>query len=54
MMVHFADDPDMEYIMLDSTVVRAHPCAVGAPKKTADKKHKPLGEAKADSAPRSM
>jgi transposase len=27
---HFADDPDMEYLILDSTVVRAHPCAAGA------------------------
>lgn len=29
----FAGDPDMESILLDSTVVRAHPCAAGAPKK---------------------
>ena len=27
---HFADEPDMEYLILDSTVVRAHPCAAGA------------------------
>ena len=27
---HFAGDPDMENILLDSTVVRAHPCAAGA------------------------
>ena len=54
MMVHFADDPDMEYVMLDSTVVRAHPCAAGAPKKTADRKHKRLDEAEADLAPKSM
>jgi transposase len=33
MMVQFADDPDMENVMLDSTVVRAHPCAAGASKK---------------------
>jgi transposase len=33
MMAHFADDPDMENVMLDSTVVRAHPCAAGASKK---------------------
>jgi transposase len=26
-------DPDLEWLMLDSTVVRAHPCAAGAPKK---------------------
>jgi transposase len=54
MMLHFADDPDMEYVMLDSTVVRAHPCAAGAPKKTADKTRKHLGEVVADSAPKSM
>lgn len=29
----FAGDPDMESIFLDSTVIRAHPCAAGAPKK---------------------
>ena len=33
MHVWFAGDPDMESILLDSTVVRAHPCAAGAPKK---------------------
>lgn len=33
MHVHFADDPDMENVMLDSTIVRAHPCAAGALKK---------------------
>jgi transposase len=33
MMVHFADDPDMENVMLDGTIVRAHPCAAGASKK---------------------
>lgn len=32
MIRHFADDPDMESVMLDSTVVRAHPCAAGASK----------------------
>jgi transposase len=33
MLTHFADDPDMEQGMLDSTIVRAHPCAAGAQKK---------------------
>jgi len=33
MMEHFADDPDMEHGMIDSTIVRAHPCAAGAEKK---------------------
>lgn len=37
---HFADDPDMECLMLDSTVVRAHPCAAGALKKTVVSKPK--------------
>ena len=30
---YFADDPDMEYLMLDSTIVRAHPAAASALKK---------------------
>jgi transposase len=33
MMSHFANDPDMENGLLDSTIVRAHPCAAGAQKK---------------------
>ena len=33
MFVHFADDPDMENGLIDSTIVRAHPCAAGAQKK---------------------
>lgn len=33
MLAYFADDPDMENGMIDSTIVRAHPCAAGAPKK---------------------
>ena len=30
---HFADDPDMENLIINSTVIRAHPCAAGASKK---------------------
>ncbi len=30
---HLANDPDLEYLIIDSTVVRAHPCAAGAPPK---------------------
>jgi len=37
----FRDDPDVEYLMVDSTVVRAHPGAAGASKKKADKTRKP-------------
>ena len=33
MLEHFADDPDMENGMIDSTIVRAHACAAGAQKK---------------------
>ena len=30
---HCCDDADLEYLIIDSTVVRAHPCAAGAPPK---------------------
>ena len=33
MFEYFVDDPDMENGMIDSTIVRAHPCAAGAEKK---------------------
>ena len=33
MLAHFANDPDMENGMVDSTIVRAHACAAGAQKK---------------------
>jgi transposase len=33
MFERFANDPDLEYGMIDSTIVRAHPCAAGAEKK---------------------
>ena len=49
---HLADDPDMEYLIIDSTVVRAHPCAAGAPPKRVAKQPKPWAEAAAGSAPR--
>ncbi len=35
---HLADDPDTEYLIIDSTVVRAHPDAAGAPKKGASRR----------------
>jgi len=34
MLYYFQNDPDMEYIMVDSTILRAHACASGAIKKT--------------------
>lgn len=33
-------DPDLENLLIDSSVVRAHPCAAGALKKTAGKRSK--------------
>src|SRR5574338_1065128 len=33
MLTTFAEDADMESVMIDSTIVRAHPCAAGAQKK---------------------
>lgn len=29
-----AGDPDLEHLIIDSTIIRAHPCAAGALKKT--------------------
>jgi putative transposase len=41
MLYYFAQDPDMEYLMVDSTILRAHACAAGAIKKNmADSKSK--------------
>lgn len=36
----FARDPDMEHLLIDSTIIRAHPCAAGAPKKEGGKRRK--------------
>src|SRR3954470_21764003 len=35
---HFVGEPDMQHLILDSTVVRAHPAAAGAQKKGAGKR----------------
>jgi putative transposase len=32
---HFARDRDLEYLLIDSTIVRAHACSSGAQKNTA-------------------
>ena len=31
---YFASDPDMEWLIIDTTICRAHPCAARASKKT--------------------
>ena len=41
----FADDPDLEHLLLDSTVIRAHPCAAGAPLKRGAKERRAWAEA---------
>ncbi len=43
---HFAQDPDMENIILDSTVVRAHPCAAGARNKEGGQAAQALGRSR--------
>ena len=47
MHAHFVDDPDMEYLILDSTLVRAQ---AGAAKKTVGRPPKPWDEAGVGSA----
>jgi transposase len=32
-----AAEPDLEHLLIDSTIIRAHPCAAGARKKTGAK-----------------
>lgn len=51
---HFANDLDMEQILLDSIIMRAHPCAAGASKKAVGKETRRLDAAGAGSARRSM
>jgi len=34
-----ADDPDLQSVMLDATVVRAHACAAGAPQEKGIRRH---------------
>ena len=43
---HFIDDPDMESLLLDSTVIRAHPCAAGAAKKSGGQAAQALGRSR--------
>ena len=50
---HFVHDPDMENLIIDSTIVRAHPCAGGAPLKRGPKNPRRWVEAGAGSAPKS-
>ncbi len=40
---HFIEEPDMEWLLIDSTVVRAHPCAAGARKEKGGQAEQALG-----------
>jgi transposase len=51
--VEALQDPDVEWLILDSTVVRAHPHAAGARKKRAARPASASGAAAAGSGPRS-
>jgi transposase len=43
---HFVDDPDMEHLIVDSTVIRAHPCAAGALQKSGGQDAQALGRSR--------
>ena len=47
-------DADLEWLILDSTIIRAHQHAAGAPKKTEERQPKPWAAVGAALAPRSM
>ena len=49
-----ADGPELQAVMIDATVVRAHACAAGAPQKTAARRRRGWGARAAGSAPSSM
>ena len=52
--VLLANEPDMEHLIIDSTTVRAHPCAAGAPHKKGDNGRRLLVEVEGVSARRCM
>ena len=43
---YFGHDPDLEYLIVDSTVIRAHPCATGAPKAQGGQAQQALGRSR--------
>ena len=49
-----ADEPDLQRVMIDATVVRAHACAAGAPKTKAGRRRRASGGRVAAAARRSM
>ena len=49
-----ADDPDLQAVMLDATVIRAHACAAGAPQKGGARRRRGWGARAGASAASSM
>ena len=43
---HFAQEPDMEWLIIDSTIIRAHPCAAGALKTSGGQASQALGRSR--------
>ena len=43
---HFVKDPDMEWLIIDTTVIRAHPCAAGALKTSGGQASQALGRSR--------
>jgi transposase len=46
MHAHLANEPDCECLLLDSTIIRAHPCAAGAPVAATEKAAQALGRSR--------
>lgn len=51
LLAHVAGEPDLQHVMMDSTVIRAHACAAGA--KKAVRKNKRSGAPEVDFRPKS-
>ena len=51
---HFIEDADMESLIIDSTIMRAHPCAGGASTKKGGSAYRLSVAVGTDSAPRCM
>ena len=43
---HFSQDPDMEWLIIDTTIIRAHPCAAGALKTRGGQAAQALGRSR--------
>ncbi len=43
---HFVQDPDMEWLIIDTTIIRAHPCAAGALKTSGGQASQALGRSR--------